>query len=54
MKNQLVQNYKLFLSLKQKNVILKRYFNTFLSEAIYRTTKLEHKDVTRKQVNSYL
>lgn len=50
----LLDNYKKFQQQKQKQSLLNKFFNSFLPEAVYRTTKIENDDITRKQVNTYL
>jgi len=50
----LIKNYRLFKDLKQQKDTLKRHFESFLPEVIYRTTRMEEPRVTRKQVNSFI
>lgn len=54
MKNTLSINYKKFSSLKGKQSVLTRFFHVFLPEAVYRNTKIEHPNVSRKAVSSFL
>jgi len=54
MKNNLVKNYKKFSSLKKKQSVLKRFFSAFLPEAVYRNTKIEHPEASRKDIFSFL
>jgi hypothetical protein len=54
MTKKLRQSYQQFAQLKYKEVALKRFFALFLPEAIYRTTKIEYPEVTRKQIFSFL
>lgn len=54
MKNNLAKNYKKFSNLKNKQTVLKRFFNVFLSEAVYRNTKMEHPNSSKKDIFSFL
>lgn len=54
MRNNLKKNYKTFLRVKKKQSILKRFFNAFLPEAVYRNTKIEHPKASRKDIFSFL
>ena len=54
MKKTLSSNYKKFILLKGRRSVLMRYFHTFLPEAIYRNTKIEHPNVSKKIVESFL
>jgi len=50
----LINNYRLFKDRKQTKSTLKRHFESFLPEVIYRTTRMENPKVTRKQINAFL
>lgn len=54
MTKQLNKQYKQFLLKKEKKAILKKQFNHFLPEVIFRTTKIENPKVTRSQILSHL
>lgn len=54
MTNKLNTKYKQFLMRKDKKSILKKHFLRFLPEVIFRTTKIENPQVTRKQVQAHL
>lgn len=54
MTNKLKRTYRQFVRLKHREASLKRHFDLFLPEAIYRTTKIERPEVTRKQIFSFL
>lgn len=54
MRNELNKNYKKFLILKKKQSVLQRFFNAFLNEAVYRNTKIEHPEASRKDIFSFL
>jgi len=54
MKNQLKKTYKQFAYSKQKKLLLKRFFSGFLSEAVYRNTKIEHPEASRKEIFTFL
>lgn len=48
----LVKNYKSFLKSKNKKSRLVKFFHAFLPEVIFRTTKIEHGNVSRKKILS--
>ncbi len=54
MTKKLVRNYKTYLKLKNKKSKLEQFFHAFLPEMVFRSTKIEHPDVTRRTVNSAL
>ncbi len=54
MVKKLKRTYQQFTQLKYKETALKRFFDLFLLEAIYRTTKIEYPKVTRKEIFSFL
>lgn len=54
MTKQLKRTYKQFARLKDRRKLLQRFFDSFLPEAVYRTTKIEYPEVTRKQIFSFL
>lgn len=54
MRNQLKKTYKQFAHSKQKKSHLQRFFNGFLSEAVYRNTKIEHPQASRKEILTFL
>lgn len=54
MNEQIKTNYKIFSQMKKKQSALKRFFSAFLPEAVYRNTKIEHPEVSRKAVSSFL
>jgi len=54
MTKQLKKTYKQFANSKQKKSLVRRFFSTFLSEAVYRNTKIEHPEASRKDIFSFL
>lgn len=54
MTNALRKNYREYKKIKNKKRLLDRFFRVFLNEAIFRTTKIEHPDVSRKTITSAL
>ncbi|KKP67024.1 MAG: hypothetical protein UR63_C0024G0013 [Candidatus Roizmanbacteria bacterium GW2011_GWC2_35_12] len=54
MNRQIKINYKIFFRMKKKQSALKRFFSVFLPEAVYRNTKIEHPEISRKDVFSFL
>lgn len=50
MNKDLKRNHKLFLHKRRRGPLLQKFFNSFLSEAVYRSTKIEHPRVSRKGV----
>jgi len=48
----LTKNYKSYLKLKNKKSRLERFFHAFLPEILFRSTKIEHPDITRKTISS--
>jgi hypothetical protein len=54
MNRQIKTNYKIFSQMKKKQSALKRFFNVFLPEAVYRNTKIEHPEASRKEICSFL
>jgi hypothetical protein len=48
MAKKLAKNYKSFLMLKNKKIRLERFFHAFLPEILFRSTKIEYPDITRK------
>lgn len=52
MTKKLVKNYKSYLKLKNKKTRLERFFHAFLPEILFRSTKIEHPDITRKTISS--
>lgn len=54
MNRQIKANYKRFSQMKKKQSALKRFFSAFLPEAVYRNTKIEHPEASRKDIFSFL
>lgn len=54
MTKNLKKTYKQFARSRQKKSLVQRFFNAFLSEAVYRNTKIEHPEVSRKDIFSFL
>ena len=54
MTKQLTIQYKQFALRKDRTAILKKHFTHFLPEVVFRTTKIENPEVTRKQIQSHL
>ncbi len=54
MTNKLKRTYKQFAHAKQKKSLVQRFFNAFLPEAVYRNTKIEHPEASRKDIFSFL
>ncbi len=52
MTKKLVKNYQSYLKLKNKKFRLERFFLGFLPEILFRSTKIEHPDITRKTISS--
>lgn len=52
MTKKLVKNYQSYLKLKNKKLRLERFFNGFLPEILFRSTKIEHPAITRKTISS--
>lgn len=54
MNKQIRTNYKRFSQMRQKQSALRRFFSAFLPEAVYRNTKIEHPEASRKDIFSFL
>lgn len=54
MNKQIKTNYKRFSQMKKKQSALKRFFRAFLSEAVYRNTKIEHPEASKEDIFSIL
>lgn len=54
MTKQLNTQYKKFLSRTDKKQFLKRQFDRFLPEVVFRTTKMENPEITRSQIQTHL
>lgn len=54
MRKKLVKKYKKFIFLKKKKSLLGKFFNSFLPEVVYRSTKIEHPKALRKEIISFL
>jgi len=54
MTKNLKRTYKQFIKYKQKKSLVQRFFSAFLPEAVYRNTKIEHPEASRKEILSFL
>lgn len=54
MRNNILKNYKKFINQKRKQSLLNRFFNYFLPEVIYRNTKIEHPESSKKDILSII
>lgn len=54
MTKQLKKTYKQFIHSKQKKSLVQQFFRAFLPEAVYRNTKIEHPEASRKDIFSFL
>ncbi len=54
MTKKLKRTYKQFANSKKKKSSVQRFFNAFLPEAVYRNTKIEHPEASRKEIFSFL
>lgn len=54
MTKKLQKTYKKFSKIKNKKTLLNKFFNAFLPEAVYRNTKIEHPEASKKKILSFL